>query len=325
MRLLDVECHERRMEMYRHNQLALEQSQRELIDKQWTYEGPEEAKDLVKTVVKQRSQPISVGALREMRLLNNEMQWSGRASGVRQLPGSAAARTRVGSHREAHTSRSPGSDTSRSAIPLPAGLRKEDEPLWPKLMREEQELAAQRLGLYPQIPLDRARVPPGPLWSYYPWRTEAEHNVALLASLVVIGQYSIEEFFQHLEVLELSKPFAHPNLLTKDHAGRWKLCDPKQIPLPVMPAERAALPEESPERIYWPNQSKAEHYALMRAEMVLRGHLSRDQYDSLNAWASWCGPCRREVPMLQALSANLKPQGVEVGRASCRERVLTDV
>ena len=32
----------------------------------------------------------------------------------------------------------------------------------------------------------------------------------------------------------------------------------------------------------------------------------------VNAWASWCGPCRREVPMLQALSANLKPQGVEV-------------
>jgi thiol-disulfide isomerase/thioredoxin len=32
----------------------------------------------------------------------------------------------------------------------------------------------------------------------------------------------------------------------------------------------------------------------------------------VNAWASWCGPCRREMPMLQALAANLKPQGVEV-------------
>lgn len=32
----------------------------------------------------------------------------------------------------------------------------------------------------------------------------------------------------------------------------------------------------------------------------------------VNAWASWCGPCRRELPMLQALSVNLKPQGVDV-------------
>jgi thiol-disulfide isomerase/thioredoxin len=32
----------------------------------------------------------------------------------------------------------------------------------------------------------------------------------------------------------------------------------------------------------------------------------------VNAWASWCGPCRREVPMLQALSVNLKPQGVQI-------------
>ena len=39
----------------------------------------------------------------------------------------------------------------------------------------------------------------------------------------------------------------------------------------------------------------------------------------VNAWASWCGPCRREVPMLQALSANLKPQGIEIVLVSVDE------
>ena len=39
----------------------------------------------------------------------------------------------------------------------------------------------------------------------------------------------------------------------------------------------------------------------------------------VNAWASWCGPCRREVPMLQALAANLKPQGVEIVLVSVDE------
>lgn len=39
----------------------------------------------------------------------------------------------------------------------------------------------------------------------------------------------------------------------------------------------------------------------------------------VNAWASWCGPCRREVPMLQALAANLKPQGVQIVLVSVDE------
>jgi thiol-disulfide isomerase/thioredoxin len=39
----------------------------------------------------------------------------------------------------------------------------------------------------------------------------------------------------------------------------------------------------------------------------------------VNAWASWCGPCRRELPMLQALSVNLKPQGVQIVLVSVDE------
>src|SRR4029450_9795362 len=107
------------------------------------------------------------------------------------------------------------------------------------------------------------------------------------ASVLVEGIVVLGVNIRRLEHTELSKPLAHPNVLTKDRVGRWTYREPAQLPLPVMPAERAALPEESPERIYWPYRSKAEHYAMMRAEMVLRGHLSREQYESLNAWASW--------------------------------------
>jgi thiol-disulfide isomerase/thioredoxin len=32
----------------------------------------------------------------------------------------------------------------------------------------------------------------------------------------------------------------------------------------------------------------------------------------VNLWATWCGPCRKEIPFLNELSAKLGPQGVRI-------------
>jgi hypothetical protein len=271
--LVDWECYLRRQEHYRHAALAFEQSQHNLITKRSTFAGSENDKP-EQTVVTEREQRISLDAVKVMERINDKIE---RTAGSGRGAGNVAFRSAKG---RAFAEQKP-------TISPPECLRPEDRERWPKLMREEQELAAGRLELYPKITLDHARAPAGPLWSYYPWRTEAESSSAMLASLVVEGEFTIEDYLSTLELTELSKPFAHPNVLTKDRSGRWQLLDPKQVPLPVLSPERAALPEGSPERVYWPYQSKAEHFAMMRAEMVLRGHLSRDQYESLNAWASW--------------------------------------
>jgi thiol-disulfide isomerase/thioredoxin len=55
------------------------------------------------------------------------------------------------------------------------------------------------------------------------------------------------------------------------------------------------------------------------AKLIERVSRSGNKATLVNAWASWCGPCRREVPMLQALEGNLAAQGVEIVLVSVDE------
>jgi len=46
----------------------------------------------------------------------------------------------------------------------------------------------------------------------------------------------------------------------------------------------------------------------------------RGQIVVLNFWASWCGPCREEMPALDALSREFRDQGVVVVGLSANDR-----
>jgi thiol-disulfide isomerase/thioredoxin len=76
----------------------------------------------------------------------------------------------------------------------------------------------------------------------------------------------------------------------------------------VTPAPSAALEEAS-----------AEWIEVSGAGLVERVKSSGYRAVIVNAWASWCGPCRREMPMLLGLQANLAPRGIGVFLVSVDE------
>jgi hypothetical protein len=317
MRRLDWECQQRREEQYRESTSLMEQMRRPLAERTTTYDGLDrEGKEPVKTVVKLKEHAGAVQVLKVRMRLNEAMQAAGRTAG-QASSGTQHAHASVGRG----TRRGKPQDDAEMfpppvKRPLPECLPESDRTEWNKLPREVQDLAAGRLKIYPDMSLHQVSVPEGAPWAVYPWRSEAESNSANVASLVIDGLQSIEWYWQMLEHAELSKPLAHPNVLRKDKEGKWTYIEPQELPLPpVMPPAREALPAESPERIYWPYKSKAEHYAMLRAEMVLRGDLSREQYDSLNRWAEWLTGDKYPDPLARIernLSAADQASGVRV-------------
>lgn len=87
-------------------------------------------------------------------------------------------------------------------------------------------------------------------------------------------------------------------------------------------APAADAPSTEPSAAVVPEASAAAPRAVGVPERATPAELlngMRGRVTLLSAWASWCGPCRRELPMLQALAVNLKPQGVDVVLVSMDE------
>ncbi|HYQ14103.1 MAG TPA: TlpA disulfide reductase family protein [Polyangiaceae bacterium] len=97
----------------------------------------------------------------------------------------------------------------------------------------------------------------------------------------------------------------------------------RQEPAPAVAASVAEATEPAPSAAAAPSSSDSAGPRSLphtTAEQLRASIASAGKRATLvSAWASWCGPCRRELPMLQALSINLKPQRVDVVLVSVDE------
>lgn len=92
-----------------------------------------------------------------------------------------------------------------------------------------------------------------------------------------------------------------------DGAGPAAATDPGATPGDPSPAGDAAAAPESRIPEVLPQFELADRDGVKRSLAHWKG-----QPVAVNYWATWCGPCRREIPLLNALRAERKAQRLEI-------------
>jgi thiol-disulfide isomerase/thioredoxin len=79
------------------------------------------------------------------------------------------------------------------------------------------------------------------------------------------------------------------------------------------PTEAAVAPARSVAEAAAPGPVSGEKVPVLSADGILaRVRASGKKGVLVNAWATFCGPCRRELPLLESLAPNLRSQGIDV-------------
>jgi thiol-disulfide isomerase/thioredoxin len=108
-------------------------------------------------------------------------------------------------------------------------------------------------------------------------------------------------------------------LLAVSACGRGlspRVDDPAAAAPALAAAEPAAAPKPPPSppapRAPAPAVGAAPGYTLMDLEAIERAVRGRGHPLLVHFWASWCGPCLQELPLLDKFARDMKVRGVEV-------------